>query len=198
MTTTPGFTMSSGKYSLMFMTANASGIEGLELKTTRDWTQLMDIILELANRAGDDFDKVKSNLEDYIRAGKIMFEATPQSRVNIFNEPFFPRPKGHMKRVTISLLDHNNIFFQFSLARRNTLKTLKDIALNVVTNNVRNRLMMKKMDIPDTLRRTIKREFYNDWARKRFPSYNITVSPHAESLKRKKGNIKDGRKRIQA
>merc|ERR1740123_3005507 len=140
----------------------------------------------MANRAGDNFDKVQSKVEDRFRSGKIMFDASDQTRVNIFNEPFFPRPKGHMQRIKISLLDSNNITFEFSLARRNTLKTLKDIALNAVISNVRSRLLMKKMEVPETLKMTLRKEFYNDWARKRFPSYNITVSPHAESLKRKR------------
>ena len=69
------------------------------------------------------------------------------------------------------------------MARKTDIKTLKDLALNAVISNVSSNLMINKMEIPETLKMTLRTEFYNEWSRKRFPSYNITLSPFVESLK---------------
>ena len=71
------------------------------------------------------------------------------------------------------------------MARKTAIKTLKDLALtlNAVTSNVTNHLLKSKMEIPETLKMTLRKEFYNKWSRNWFPSYNITLLHFAESLK---------------
>lgn len=74
---------------------------------------------------------------------------------------------------------------EFCLGRRNVVKTLKDLSLNAVTTNVKNGLQINKMEVPETLKMTLRKEFYNSWARKRFPSYSIYMLPYKEAMKRK-------------
>ena len=168
-------------YNVMFMKADKFGnlpydMDGVVLG-------LMDLIMCFARSEDGNFEKIKSRLEDNLRFTKLYGLATEQTTVNIIDEPFFPRPKGHMRKIKISFLDQDNTTFEFSLARKTDIKTLKDLALNAVISNVSSNLMINKMEIPETLRMTLRTEFYNEWSRKRFPSYNITLLPFAEYLK---------------
>ena len=168
----PGFTMTHGVYDVMFMTANQCG--SLPFRNYWMTTGLMDLILEVANFMGGNFENIKSELESELRAGE--FDGsngmeTEQTTIIIFDEPFFPRPKGHMRKIKISFFDQYNTTVELSLARRNTIKTLKDLALNAVTSNVSDHLAINKMEIPETLKVTLKKELYNEWSRKQFPRY---------------------------
>ena len=145
--------------------------------------RLMDSILSFAEFESANFENIKRKLEDMLSVTKFYGMATEKTKVNIIDEPFFPRPKGHMRKFKISFFDHKYTTFEFCLARRNAIKTLMDLALNAVTSNVTNHLLINKMEVPETLKMTLREEFYNEWARKRFPSYNITLVPFAESLK---------------
>ena len=115
----------------------------------------MDVILELAEFEDGNFEKIKSELEYMLR---YEWGATEQTTVNIFDEPFFPRPKGHMRKIKI-LDNTNNTTFEFSLARRTNIKTLKGLALNIVISNLTNHLGINKMEIPETLKMTLKKDF---------------------------------------
>ena len=144
---------------------------------------LMDFIRVFADLEDGNFEKIQSELEDFLREEMFYGMATKQTTVNIFDEAFFPRPKGHMRRIRISFLDQYNTIIDFSLAKNNAIKTLEDLALNAVISNVTDHLVINKMEVPETLKMTLRTEFYNEWSRKRFPSYNITLLPFAESLK---------------
>ena len=168
----------------MFMTANQFGLDARDMEKEADWRAVMKMILSEADAAGDDFDKMRSEVRDRLMETLSLTNIIKPS-INIFDEPYFPRPKGHMKRIAISLYDRHNTTIEFSLARRNSLKTLKDLALDVVTTNVKNGLQINNMEVPETLKMTLRKEFYNSWARKRFPSYNIYLLPHNEAMKRK-------------
>ena len=168
--------MSSGRYDVMFMTASQFDCDPCDIN--RVVKGIMDVILELAEFEDGNFEKIKSGLEYML---KYEWEAE-QTTVNIFDEPFFPRPKGHMRKIKI-LDNTNNTTFEFSLARRTNIKTLKDLALNIVISNLTNHLGINKMEIPETLKMTLRTEFYNEWSRKRFPCYNISLLPFTESLK---------------
>ena len=171
-------------YNVMFMKADKFGnlpydMDGVVLG-------LMDLIMCFARSEDGNFEKIKSRLEDNLRCTTLYGLAPEQTTVNIIDEPFFPRPKGHMRKIKISFFDQQSkiyTIFEFSLARKTDIKTLEDLALNFVISNVTSHLMINKMEIPETLKMTLRTEFYNEWSRKRFPSYNITLSPFAESLK---------------
>ena len=171
-------------YNVMFMKADKFGnlpydMDGVVLG-------LMDLIMSFARSEDGNFEKIKSRLEDNLRCTKLYGLAPEQTTVNIIDEPFFPRPKGHMRKIKISFFDQQSkiyTIFEFSLARKTDIKTLEDLALNAVISNVTSHLMINKMEIPETLKMTLRTEFYNEWSRKRFPSYNITLSPFVESLK---------------
>ena len=157
----------------MFMTANKFGFDDYPL---------MNIILELAVSNAGNFEKIESELKDMLRWPEEL-GGEVRATVKFFDESFFPKPKGHMRRIRISFLDQYPTIVDFSLAKKNTIKTLKDLALDAVISNVSNHLVINKMEIPETLKMTLKKEFYNEWSRKRFPSYNITLLPFADSLK---------------
>ena len=183
----PGLTKTSGVYNVMFMKANNKfgNLPHDIYGTDKVWV-LMNYVLFYARFESGNFEKIKSGLEDNFRFVNFYGMATHQTTVNIIDEPFFPRPKGHMRKIKISFFDQQSkiyTIFEFSLARKTDIKTLEDLALNAVISNVTSHLMINKMEIPETLKMTLRTEFYNEWSRKRFPSYNITLSPFAESLK---------------
>ena len=91
-------------------------------------------------------------------------------------------------RIVIDFGHSKNSIFEFSLSRRNTVKTLKDLALKAVSSNVSHSGRINNMDIPETLKMSLMQDFHNDWidwARKEFPRKTYWL-PYAESLKRKK------------
>ena len=174
-------TMSTDKYRLMFEPLKEIGFENLK--------KIMNIILKVADAGGDHFDKHKMKSELIKKLMETWNKKSYQKRVNIFDEPFSPRPKGHMWRILIPF-DRFTYPIEFRLVRRNALKTLKDLALNAVTSIVRNGLQIDKLEleVPDTLKMSMKQDCY---ARKQFPKfepYEISLTKEqqfSEILKRK-------------
>ena len=157
----PGFTKTSGVYNVMFMKANNKfgNLPHDIYGTDKVWV-LMNYILFYARFESGNFEKIKSGLEENLRFMNFYGMATEQTTVNIIDEPFFPRPKGHMRKIKISFFDQDNTTFEFSLARKTDIKTLEDLALNADISNVTSNLMINKMEIPETLKMTLRTEFY--------------------------------------
>ena len=168
-------TMTTDEYEVMFQADIGIKIEILR--------KIMNTILNVADAAGDHFDKDKMR-SDLIK--KMMEtckckkdEESIQKRVNVFDEPFSPRPKGQMWRIIIPIdYPHGNI--EFRLVKRHALKTLRDLALNAITSNVENGKQIDKMDleIPDTIKMSMKQDCF---ARKQFPKFE----PYEISLTKK-------------
>ena len=180
--------MTTDKYKLIF-----EPLKGIKMEILK---QIMNFILNVADTVGDNFDKDKMRGE---LIKKIMEkckckkdEESIQKRVKVFDEPFSPRPKGHfwriiLKRISLGRFNYN---LEFRLAKRNVLKTLKDLALNAITSNVRNGTHIDKLqlDVPDTIKMSMKQDCY---ARTQFPKFepyeiSLTKKQHfSEILKRK-------------
>ena len=179
--------MTTDKYKLIFKpTSKSIKIEILK--------KFMNIILNVADTAGDNFDKDKMRSElikkimETCKCKKI--EESIQKNVNVFDEPFSPRPEGHMWRIIIPYCiveihtndnhGHSKGNIEFRLVKRNALNTLKDLALNAITSNVENGKQIDKMDleIPDTIKMSMKQDCF---ARKQFPKFE----PYAISLEKK-------------
>ena len=162
--------------------------------------KLLKYIVKVADAAGDNFDKIEKNLTDKLRSyharGRRMarrpelLELSDHLSIftHVYDEPFFPEQKGHM-RVVISFDRYGRrSTYEFSLIRRNAVKTLKNLALKAASRNVCHSQRINKMDIPETLKMSLMQDFHNDWidwARKGFPRKTYWL-PYAESLKRKK------------
>lgn len=169
-------TMTTDEYEVMFQADI-----GINIETLR---KIMNTILNVADAAGDHFDKDKMR-SDLIK--KIMetckskkIEKSIQKRVNVFDEPFSPRPKGHMWRIIIPNIDYPRGSIEFRLVKRHALKTLRDLALNAITRNVENGKQIDKMEleIPDTIKMSMKQDCF---ARKQFPKFE----PYEISLTKK-------------
>ena len=169
-------TMTTDEYEVMFQADI-----GINIETLR---KIMNTILNVADAAGDHFDKDKMR-SDLIK--KIMetckskkIEKSIQKRVNVFDEPFSPRPKGHMWRIIIPNIDYPRGSIEFRLVKRHALKTLRDLALNAITRNVENGKQIDKMEleIPDTIKMSMKQDCF---ARKQFPQFE----PYEISLTKK-------------
>ena len=169
-------TMTTDEYEVMFQADI-----GINIETLR---KIMNTILNVADAAGDHFDKDKMR-SDLIK--KIMetckskkIEKSIQKRVNVFDEPFSPRPNGHMWRIIIPNIDYPRGSIEFRLVKRHALKTLRDLALNAITRNVENGKQIDKMEleIPDTIKMSMKQDCF---ARKQFPQFE----PYEISLTKK-------------
>ena len=169
---------------MMFMTASQFGLDATDVQREADWRPIMRLILTEADLASDDMERLKIEIRDRLMETVILTGNVPS--VNIFDEPYFPRPKGHMKRIAISLYDRNNTMVDFCLAKRHILKSLKDLSLAVVNEQVKHGVDITDLELPESLKKTLRKEFYKCWARKRFPSYSISMLPCKEALKRKK------------
>ena len=158
--------MTTDKYELIF-----EPLKGIKMEILK---KIMNFILNVADTVGDNFDKDKMRGE---LIKKIMEkckckkdEESIQKRVNVFDEPFSPRPKGHMWRIIIPFDHSSNGNLEFRLVKRNALNTLKDLALNAITRNVENGKQIDKMEleIPDTIKMSMKEDCF---ARKQFPKF---------------------------
>ena len=190
--THPGFTLRSAKFSLMFMTGHQSGLGARDVEHGANWRGVMRIILTAFEEHPDNVEKIKADvikkLSESINqklSESINLMNDFKVTVGIYNESFFPRPKGHMKRVKISMNDINNTTAEFFLKKLKTMKTLRDHCLGVIAEKVNDGLTINHMDIPVTLRNSLRNEFYDSWARRRFPWFNINMMPYKEAMKRK-------------
>ena len=177
--TRPGFTLRSAKFRLIFLTGHQSGIGARDVEHGANWRGVMRIILTAFEEHPDNVEKIKADVVK--KLSEYDFEVT----VGIYNESFCPRPKGHMKRVKISMNDINNTTAEFFLKKLKTMKTLRDHCLGVIAEKVNDGLTINHMDIPWTLRNSLRNEFYNCWASRRFPWFNTNMLPCQEATKRK-------------
>ena len=182
--THPGFTLRSAKFSLMFINGHRSRLGAMDVEQMANWRCVMMIILTAFEEHPDNVEKIKADVSKK-STESINLPNDSKVTVGIYNESFFPRPKGHMKRVQISLNDIYNTTAEFCLKKLNTMKTLRDLCLGVIAEKVNDGLTINHMDIPWTLRNSLRNEFYNSWARRRFPWFNINMLPYKEAMKRK-------------
>ena len=176
--------MTTGKYKLIF-----EPLKGIKMEILK---KIMNFILNVANNVGDNFDKDKMKSDLIKKFTETLGENQESNQINIFDEPFSPRPKSHMWRIILRRIPFGrfNYNLEFRLAKRNVLKTLKDLALNAITSNVRNGTHIDKLqlDVPDTIKMSMKQDCY---ARTQFPKFepyeiSLTKKQHfSEILKRK-------------
>ena len=62
----------------------------------------MKIVMKVAEYKDGNFEKIKIELEDILRYECQWGRAAEQTTVNIFDESFLPRPKGHIQKIKIS------------------------------------------------------------------------------------------------
>ena len=107
-----------------------------------------------------------------------------EAEVGIYDESF-PRPKGNMRRVKISLNDQNSTTAEFCIKKRNAMQSLRDLCLGVLAEKINDNLSINDMEIPETLKSSLRHEYCNSWATKSFPRLSITMVPYKEAMKRK-------------
>ena len=132
-------------------------------------------------------DQIKNELirilTESIKA-RVEADVMVEVEIDIYDESF-PRPKGHMRRVKISMNDENSSTAEFCIKKRNCMKTLRDLCLGVVAEKINDNLSINDMEIPETLKSSLRHEYCNSWATKSFPRLSITMVPYKEAMKRK-------------
>ena len=117
--------------------------------------------------------------------------------LKITDETFFPRPRGHMKCIKLCISDQHDTTLEFYIKKRFALKSLKDICFGVLANRIKDGLTINTMELPRTLRTSLRTEYLNCWALKRFPRFNIHISPYQEAMRRKKERQLEEKKKPQ-
>ena len=182
--TQPGFTMVAENYKLKFMSACSLGLEEAELSELGDWRCFMRMVLRQAEQSQGDMLVLKTGLIEKIREKMVLL--SPQSPlVSLYDEPYFPRPRGQMRRVKIELLDRYNTIVELCLIKISSMASLLDLTIGAVSNRMNNGLDINGMELPDSLKEKLRKEYYNRWCCKRFPSYNIHLLPYKDAIKRK-------------
>ena len=182
--TRPGFTMVAENYKLKFMSACSLGLEEAELSELGDWRCFMRMVLRQAEQSQGDMLVLKTGLIEKIREKMVLL--SPHSPlVSLYDEPYFPRPRGQMRRVKIELLDRYNTTVELCLIKISSMASLLDLAIGAVSNRMNNGLDINGMELPDSLKEKLRKEYYNRWCCKRFPSYNIHLLPYKDAIKRK-------------
>ena len=182
--TRPGFTMVGEKYKLKFMSACSLGLQETELSDLGDWRCFMRMVLREAERSDGDMLVMKTGLTERIREKMVLL--SPQSPlISVHDEPYFPRPRGHMRRVKIEILDRFNTTVELCLIKISSMASLRDLCIGAVSNRMNKGLDINDMELPDTLKEKLRKEYYNRWCCKRFPSYNIHLLPYKDAIKRK-------------
>ena len=182
--TKPGFTMVGEKYKLKFMSACSLGLEEAKLSDLGDWRCFMRMVLREAEKSQGDMLALKTGLVERIREKMLLL--SPQSPlVSLYDEPYFPLPRGKMRRVKIEILDRYNTTVELCLIKISSMASLLDLCIGAVSNRMNNGLDINAMELPDTLKEKLRAEYYNRWCCKRFPSYNIHLLPYKDAIKRK-------------
>ena len=176
--------MRSERFSLMFMTGHQFGIGARDVEHGANWRGVMKIVLSAFEKNIDNNDMVKVELSKKLTE-TINLMGGIAVEVGIYEELFFPRPRGHMKRVKICMNDQNSTTVEFCIKKRNTMKSLRDLCLGVLAEEIKDGLTINNMDLPHTLLYSLRKEYYNCWASKRFPRFNINMLPYKEAMKRK-------------
>ena len=182
--TRPGFTMKSEKYSLKFMSSCSFGVDVAQIDELGDWRCFMRMVLREAENSQDDMDTLKTELGEKIRE-KIVMTSPFSPLISVYDEPYFPRPRGQMKRIKIEMADRFNTSVELCLIKITSMASLRDLCIGAVSGNIKNGLDINRIEVPETLREKVRKEYYNQWCCKRFPSYNIHVLPLKEAKKRK-------------
>ena len=176
--------MKSEKYKLKFMSASSFGVEAAQVDEIGDWRCFMRMVLRVAENSQDDMNILKKELSDKITE-KIVMTSPLSPLISIYDEPYFPRPRGQMRRVKIDMADRFNTTVELCLIKISSMATLRDLCIGAVSRNIKNGLDINQIEVPEILKEKLRKEFYNQWSCKRFPSFNIHVLPFKDAMKRK-------------
>ena len=100
--------------------------------------------------------------------------------LEVTDDFFFPGPRGHMKRVKLSMQNRSSLSVDFCILRRNIMKSLRDICLDVVAEEVEDGMGINSLEIPLTLVASLRRS----WVAKAFNRNSINMLPQNEAMKR--------------
>ena len=182
--TQPGFTLKSERFSLMLMTAHQFGIGARDVEHGVNWRGVMKIVLHAFEKNFDNSDEVKDELREMLTE-TITFMGDFEVEVGIYEELFFPGPRGHKKRIKISLNDHLSTSVEFCIRKRNNMKSLKDLCMDALVKEIKDGLLINNLNLPATLAYSLRNEYYKYWASEQFPQFNINMLPYKEAMKRK-------------
>ena len=180
----------SSRFSLKFVSGHQFGVGDryVVVENEANWRGVMKRVLHAFDKNFDNnVDQIKNELirilTESIKA-RVEADVMVEVEIDIYDESF-PRPKGHMRRVKISMNDENSSTAEFCIKKRNCMKTLRDLCLGVLAENINDNLSINNLEIPETLRSSLRHEWVTKWATKRFPSHNIVMLPTKEARKRK-------------
>ena len=179
--THPGFTLRSERFNLMFLSAHQYGFGARDVQYGVNWRTVMRILLGVFEKHFDDISTAKIELCRCLRESFHL-----EVEVGIYDELFFPKPRGHMKRVKITMNDQNSTIVEFCIKKKNTMKSLRDLCLGTLSDIIKDGMCINSMELPGTLIYSLRKEYYNIWASKRFPRFNINMLPYREAMKRKR------------
>ena len=135
------------KYKLKFMSACSLGVEEAELSDLGDWRCFMRMVLRQAEKSEEDMLVLKTGLIERIRE-KMVLLSPLSPLVSLHDEPYFPRPRGHMRRIKIEILDRFNTTVELCLIKLSSMASLLDLCIGAVSNRMNNGLDINDMELP--------------------------------------------------
>ena len=141
----------------------------------------MKVVLKVFEKNNDDMEQIKHELSEVL-TGMITFMEDFQVEVNISEDRTLPGPRGETKRIKISLNDRLSTSVEFTIKKRNNIKSLKDTCLDFLSKAIKDGLHINGLEIPSTLQYSLKAEYYKLWASQNFPKNSINMLPYREAM----------------
>ena len=179
--TCPGYTLKSQRYLLKLVCAHQFGRGARNVERVVCWWGVMKVVLKAFEKNDENLEKVKHELSEALTS-MITFIEDFQVEVNICEDRTMPGPRGETKRVKISLNDRLSTSVEFTIKKRNNIKTLKDICLDFLSKEIKDGLLINGLELPSTLLYSLKTEYYKVWAFQNFPKNSINMLPYREAL----------------
>ena len=184
--TIPGFTLKSPNFMVRFLAGYQKGLVSQILEYETDWMEVMVIILDMLEMFPNSVMTAQNILARKLKNWIISQPGAEHLNIkaNAFLEEqvYFTPPLGSKKSLKISFTDNYKTEVLFHIKKRTTMKSLKDLSVSAVVDNLKTKEDIAKLEIPISLIANLVKEFGDDWS-SRFYRNNISCCKrHSEGI----------------
>lgn len=164
--TVPGSILQSQHFLIEFVAEFQKGLTGCSLEYNMSWMEMMGIILEILELFPTSVKAIEEILDgalcDWILFCGAADNIIASSKIN--EEIYFPPPLGSKKSLKVSFSDMSKTEVIFNIKKKTSMKTLKNIGITAIVENLKMERYITKLKIPKTLYPDIFEQFRNDFS----------------------------------
>ena len=181
--TVPGSILQSQNFLIEFVAEFQKGLTGCSLEYNMSWMEMMGIILEILELFPTSVKAIEEILDgalgDWILFCGAADNIIASSKIN--EEIYFPPPLGSKKSLKVSFSDMSKTEVIFNIKKKTSMKTLKNIGITAIVENLKMERYITKLKIPKTLYPDIFEQFRNDFSVRYYKS-NINCYQSKEEI----------------